>query len=136
MARQKPPKRTPKGDHEVGYCRPPRSGQIKKGEVRNPRGRGARKPPALEELIEAELGRHIKITEDGVTRRATLLQVMVKRLAAMAVSGDHRALKLILSLRPARSASSDEFSELPPLVASEEDILKWIGEEFGGETAQ
>jgi hypothetical protein len=39
IAKKDRPKRQPTGDYEVGNCRPPPSGQIQPGEVRNPKGR-------------------------------------------------------------------------------------------------
>lgn len=42
-----------KGDYEVGNKKPPKSGQIQKGEVRNPLGAGAHKKVKLRKDISA-----------------------------------------------------------------------------------
>ncbi|WP_375550750.1 type II restriction endonuclease [Rhodophyticola porphyridii] len=102
-----------KDRYEVGYGKPPKSGQFQKGKSGNPRGRpkGAR---GLKTDLKAELGERVTITENGRTRKLTKQQLMVKQLTAKAVKGDMRAIsklaeadrimeKHLLTLEPAIS---------------------------------
>lgn len=50
-----------KHDYEVGYKKPPRKHQFKKGHSGNPRGRPKRVRMTTEELIESEFNRLIKV---------------------------------------------------------------------------
>lgn len=83
------------GDYEVGYGRPPKSGQIKLGEVRNPWGRNGKRQQSndlllkvAEEVIQANLnGRAASMTQEEAAYR---------RLIQEALRGDPRSLKLLL----------------------------------------
>ena len=85
-----------KGDncYHVGYCKPPKDGQFKKGQSGNPRGRrkgsknsGTLLTNALDEIILIKEGGQSK----AITKRAAMYIQLVNR----AVKGDIRAIRLI-----------------------------------------
>lgn len=84
------------GDYEVGYCRPPVSGQIKPGEVRNPRGRGG--APNFNTIV-------LKAMHDKLTVRTADGEKKVKRVEAIvmknvekALKGDNHAIRHVIAL--------------------------------------
>ena len=83
--------------YEIGYKRPPKSGQFKKGRSGNPKGRpkGSRN---FVTLLEQELGQTIVVNENGRKRKITRLQAMVKRMVAGALQGEHRSLLTLIEV--------------------------------------
>jgi hypothetical protein len=83
--------------YEIGYKRPPKSGQFKQGRSGNPKGRpkGARN---FLTLLEQELGQSIIVNENGRKKKITRLQAMVKRMVAGALQGEHRSLLTLIEI--------------------------------------
>ncbi len=96
----------PTGDYETGYCRPPKSGQIQKGEVRNPYGArgkaGTTSPKPWQHptaaLLQKELDRRIPIREGNTVRKISARGALLRKLTNDALKGDRHAQKFILSL--------------------------------------
>jgi len=113
-----------KGKHsyEVGYGKPPRSGQFQKGKSGNPRGRpkGAR---GLKTDLKAELGERVTITENGRTRKLTKQQLMVKQLTAKAVKGDMRAISKLAELAISLLGPEDETPVSRSHLSPEDDAI-------------
>lgn len=84
-------------DPKVGYGRPPKSGQFKRGKSGNPKGRpkGSLK---LATDLAAELNEQITIREDGRQRRVSKQRALIKSLMAKALQGDVRANTAVLAL--------------------------------------
>jgi hypothetical protein len=89
-------------NYEVGYGKPPKKHQFKKGEIANPRGRGAKRPLADDEsliaAILAEMEQSIDITEGSRSKRVRKTQVLAKSLMNKAMKGDHQAIKTLIAL--------------------------------------
>jgi hypothetical protein len=83
--------------YEIGYKRPPKSGQFKQGRSGNPKGRpkGSRN---FVTLLEQELAQTIVVNENGRKRKITRLQAMVKRMVAGALQGEHRSLLTLIEV--------------------------------------
>lgn len=96
MANRKKPG-TPGKDSEVGYCRPPKAGQFKKGQSGNPAGK---RPGTkhLGALLDRELDMTIAVTEGGKIIRISKRELMVKAVVNTAVKGDLRAVELLARL--------------------------------------
>ncbi len=110
-------------DYEVGHGRPPKHTQFKKGQSGNPKGRrkGAR---GLKTDLRAELNERIEITENGKTLKLTKQQAMVKRIAALAIQGDVRAIGKLADLAIALLGPEDEVRKSTvPLPADDEAII-------------
>ena len=73
-------------DDEVGYGKPPKSGQFKPGQSGNPRGRpkGARN---VNTLMQRELARKIVASVDGERKSISALEVMVRQLIQDGLKG-------------------------------------------------
>lgn len=86
-----------KKDFEVGYGRPPKHTQFKKGQSGNPKGRkkGTRN---FRTEVEDVLLEPIRATSDGKTRKVANIKAALWRLRSKALKGDARALDLYLKL--------------------------------------
>ena len=84
-------------DYKVGYRKPPKSGQFKRGKSGNPKGRpkGSLK---LATDLAAELNEQITVREDGKARRVSKQRALIKSLMAKALQGDVRANAAVLAL--------------------------------------
>lgn len=111
-----------KDSYDVGYGKPPKSGQFQKGKSGNPRGRpkGAR---GLKTDLKAELGERVTITENGQPRTLTKQQLMVKQLTATAVKGDMRAISKLAELAISLLGSDDEVPANTSRISPEDEVI-------------
>jgi hypothetical protein len=106
-------------EYEVGYKRPPKSNQFKKGKSGNPKGR----PKGRKNLktdLEEELKERITIRENGMPRSISKQRAMVKAITAKAVRGDGKAFATILASLQRYEAETAETSE--DIAVLEEDL--------------
>jgi hypothetical protein len=90
-------------DDAVGYGRPPRTHQFKKGKSGNPKGR----PPAsrnVQSAFEDVLNSMVTVRENGETRRIPAPEALVLALLRGGLKGDPRHLKLCLELMASLTA--------------------------------
>lgn len=83
------------GDYQVGYGKPPKANQFKKGQSGNPKGR-PKTTPKLHDLVAREAARLITVTEGGKQIKIPQLDMIIRRLFRDAMQGDRNAAKLIL----------------------------------------
>jgi hypothetical protein len=90
-----PPEKT--REYDVGYAKPPRQTQFKKGQSGNPRGRpgGAKN---LSTLLSEALNEPVIVAENGRHRKITKRQAAFKQLVNEAAKGNWRALKLLVDI--------------------------------------
>ena len=82
---------------EVGYGKPPRHTQFRKGQSGNPGGRPRRQPvQRANALLLAEAYRSVAIKEDGRMVPVTALQAVLRSQIELAINGDYRAQRDIL----------------------------------------
>ena len=75
-------------DYKVGYGRPPKHSQFRKGICPNPKGRGKGRGPKWDEIINKVLHARIAFRENGRVKHASRLELAIRRLAAKAAKGD------------------------------------------------
>jgi Family of unknown function (DUF5681) len=107
-------------DYKVGYGKPPRHAQFKKGQSGNPKGR-PRGAKNVATILEQALDERIMISENGRKRSATKMEVIVKQLVNKAAQGDHRSIQLLIAYAEKHQASKTE--ERPPNMR---DLLELI----------
>lgn len=83
--------------YEVGYCRPPKATQFRKGCSGNPKGRPKGTRNLKSDLAE-ELAERITLSEGGKPIRLSKQRALVKSLTARAIKGDGRAVTALLNL--------------------------------------
>jgi hypothetical protein len=109
-------------DTAVGYGRPPKATQFKKGQSGNPKGRPKGSRP-VGAVLQEILGQRIAVTENGRTRRLPALEVMLRRLANDAMRSEPVALKLILSLFDRYGDSPEAGIRFDEVLAEDKAIL-------------
>lgn len=104
-------------NEEVGYGRPPRSRQFKKGQSGNPKGR----PKATKNvgtMLRETLMRPIPISENGKRSKITALEAFFRQTLRSALEGDSRASDKLLKLLPMLHESLErEAAEADPAAA-------------------
>jgi hypothetical protein len=84
---------------EVGFRKPPRSKQFKKGHSGNPKGR----PPRASQdadilaLLRSALNEEVSVTENGERKKITKAEAMAKQLVNKGAAGDARAIHMLLA---------------------------------------
>ena len=118
----------PSGDYTVGYGKPPKSGQIKKGERRNPKGRPKGCKNLKTDLLE-ELGEMMRVRESGKEHRISKQRALIKTQVARALNGNDRAAAKILDLYLKVVGLEDAGADADlSLTEDEREVLDKLGE--------
>jgi Family of unknown function (DUF5681) len=81
---------------EVGYKRPPKRTQWKKGQCGNPKRQYKRVPKGTVEIIDALFADQIDIAENGVSRRVSVFEAIILQLWIKEMTGNKRAIAVRL----------------------------------------
>ena len=115
--------------YQVGYRRPPRHSQFRKGQSGNPRGRPRGAKDLKTELAE-ELNEWVSITENGKSRRVRKRRVILKALTAKAAKGDVKAADKIIDLHIQMFGFENQRTEKAKLSENDDAILaRFLGDE-------
>ena len=102
-------------NYEIGYGKPPRDNQFRKGVSGNPKGR-PKKPLDFDDDLLRESRRPIIINEHGRRRRISKHEAVIKQLTNQAMKGDRFAARTYLEYR---KVASDKAALLEEAQASE-----------------
>jgi Family of unknown function (DUF5681) len=85
-------------DYAVGFGKPPKHTQFKKGRSGNPRGQRQRKrrPKSLRMIMDEIFAEKIRVREGGRSMLVTVRQAIIMRLSAKARKGDRAAINVLL----------------------------------------
>jgi hypothetical protein len=85
---------------EVGFRKPPRSKQFKKGRSGNPKGRPPRasRDSDILALLRAALNEEVTVTENGTRKTITKAEAMAKQLVNKGAAGDARAIQMLIAV--------------------------------------
>src|ERR1700733_8510918 len=118
------------GDYEVGFSKPPKRTQFRKGRSGNPEGR-ARGSRNASTLLDEALNELVIVTENGLRKKVTKLDAIMKQLVNRAAQGDHRATQLLLANQIPRIEEHEAFrsataerAPLPPPPSPEEKRMR------------
>ena len=81
-------------DYRVGYGKPPRNSQFRKGSSGNPNGR-PRAPTGPDSHLMQELSKPIIVTENGQRKSISKGQAFARQLIHKAISGEATATRLL-----------------------------------------
>ena len=100
--------------YQIGYGKPPKSGQFRKGTSGNPAGRPKKGPPTFLHAFAKELRKKIQLKEGGKARWMAMIELIAKQYTAKAANGDTKAARLIMDLM--RGSGSEQSDNLSPIV--------------------
>lgn len=107
---------------QVGYGKPPKHSQFKKGQSGNSKGR----PKGVKNFqteVDAVLRSKVTVTHGGKSKKVGTVEAALLRLREKALKGDPRALDRLLSLAREVSDISNAHSRERKLSKIETDIL-------------
>ena len=126
-----PPKHRPKGDYDVGYCRPPAAHQFKLGNKANPRGR-KKGSHNRRVVIHDVLFEPVTVRGGGELRQMSALEAVLKKTLSKALAGDNKAALTIIGiaqkegiLTPEQEQAAEDPSEGD--LAIIEDVKRRLG---------
>jgi Family of unknown function (DUF5681) len=97
---------------EVGYGKPPKHSQFKKGICPNPSGRGKRRDLEVGEIMQKVLNAKTEFRDRGQVKKASRIELIIRRLAASATNGDINSAAILLKLR----AHAEKNGDITPTV--------------------
>ena len=106
-------------DYEIGYGKPPRHSQFKKGVCANPRGRPRRFNPEIGDVVCSFLSARAQYREKGQTRQTSRLELAIKHHINAALNGDVGSAAMLLKMR----AHAERLGDTGPLVIRLENAL-------------
>lgn len=108
--------------YEVGYGKPPKKGQFKKGKSGNAKGRPKGSRNLKTDLIEVLHGK-VTVKEGGKELKLTKQQALLRRMMADALQGNHRAQTLLLNVALRYEAAGDLVPTETPLSEDDKKII-------------
>jgi Family of unknown function (DUF5681) len=112
-------------DEAVGYRKPPRHRQFRKGQSGNPNGR-AKGSKNLPTLLMKTLNELVAVNENGQRKNITKLEAMTKQLVNRAASGEPKATQLLLNM----VQLIEERSDTAPQTAAVADADRLVMEQL------
>jgi hypothetical protein len=109
---ESPPPEAPKkvnSDYSVGYGKPPKAFQFRKGQSGNPRGR-RKNAKAWKTLLAEALNGTITVHENGEHRKISKREAAAIQLANRAAKGDLASLRLMVELLAEREERDEQAS--------------------------
>ena len=109
----------------VGYRKPPKNTQFKKGKSGNPNGRPKGAKNFSTDLIEV-LEQLIVIREGGRVKKVTGQRALLLRMLDKGLKGDPRAAMAVLGLAERRATERPDEGAARPLSAEEIELLEAV----------
>lgn len=109
-------------DYEVGYGKPPKNTQFKKGQSGNSKGRPSKTKNTLT-ILTAELDKTVVLKENGKEVKLTKRQAMLRHMVNKAVQGDSKAMFFVFNQLLELDKKVDDTKAIAsPDSLSDEDI--------------
>ena len=120
-------------NYPVGYKRPPKKGQFRKGRSGNPKGRpsGSRN---LKTVLSTLLQESVELSINGRPRRKTQLEAYLMVLIRAAIKGNARAWDSLLRAMQATGLLDAADDGAKPLSVSESKLLEQFAERIRRQT--
>jgi hypothetical protein len=117
------------GDYDVGYGKPPKHTQFKKGQSGNPTGK-AKKETSLRAKLKKLAGEEVVVHQNGVPVTMTKDEAMLVSVLMKAMKGDLAAAKFVaatLGAEPEASAAAPEIEVSSADLAALQHQADWLG---------
>jgi Family of unknown function (DUF5681) len=109
-------------DYKVGFKRPPVATRFKPGHIGKSKGR-PKKKQTVGQIIEGALMTKVTVVENGRSKTMTAQEVIIRKLALDAASGDKRAIQTLFSLRDRYQDSNETTLDSTDLESDDRKIL-------------
>ena len=120
-------------DDDVGYKKPPKHSQFKKGVSGNPNGR-PKGTSNFDTDLQATLKAPVRVTTDGVTKKIPTQRATLFRLREMALKGNLKAIERLLAYAQIRHDEQSSSAQPNGLTDGDREILKsFLKRHFGPE---
>jgi len=97
-------------DYEVGYAKPPKHSQFKRGQSGNPAGR-PKDSRNIKTVLRDISREEVEIKENGRRMRVSKQEAMIRSLMARAIKGDNRATDIVIDLFAKGPGYMDQFDK-------------------------
>lgn len=84
-------------EERVGYGRPPKKNQFKKGQSGNPSGR-PKKAPVLADVLSRQFSKELTVNGPDGPIRMVVMEMMIAAATKKAVSGDTRSTNILVQM--------------------------------------
>lgn len=98
-----------KKEYEVGYGKPPKSGQFKKGQSGNPKGKPKKAGKTSWDVLADELSKSIPVKEEAGVSKISMWTAIIRQLVHKAAKGDHASTKMIVQLQERHAPPEFEY---------------------------
>ena len=115
--------------YDVGFGKPPRHGQFRKGISGNPRGRPKGKSN-LATLLGRTLQEKVVINENGQRKTVTKLEAALKQMVNKAASGDLAAMRQLSALASLTEAETTATDTKVGLAEADQKIMNRLLEKL------
>jgi len=115
----------PEPDNEVGYGKPPKHTQFKKGHSGNPRGR-PRGAKNLATLLGEALDEKVSVTAHGRRRKITKREAIITQLVNRSTSADLKATQILLGMMQDIERRTDTSNQPASLSEADRQVLQFL----------
>lgn len=106
-------------NYEVGYKKPPKSGQFKPGHSGNPKGR-PKDSKSLITIADDILSEKITINENGVQKSIPKREAIMRRIINYCMSGDLKSAQMLTTILKGTSLMAEEIDESKSIIPENE----------------
>lgn len=111
-------------DYELGYMKPPKSGQFQPGQSGNPKGRPSGSKNTYK-LLDDIVNEKVQITKNGRPVRISKKQAMLLQAVNKAVQGDLKAFQTLLPVMTEADHKNEELAKAANAIRQDDmEILK------------
>ena len=119
--------------YDVGYGKPPKSGQFQKGRSGNPNGRPRGTRNLSTDFAEV-LSKKVTVVENGKKKKTSAQMAIIQRLCEKALMGDQKSIALFLGYAGQLEVEKDAQGAEKALSASDVQILNNFADSLATKT--
>lgn len=115
--------------YRVGYCKPPKDKQFRKGVSGNPNGR-PKGAPNMPKILQKTLSESVEIIEGGKPKTISKMEAATRRLVDQAIAGDMHAFRVLSALMQIARDPAD-IPSTSELEGADQKLLQTLVRQFG-----